>query len=229
MRRHGFTLIELLVVIAIIAILAAILFPVFAKAREKARQSTCASNLKQIAIAMISYSQDYDELFPRNCVYNGTAYDTWWQVGVQPYVKNTQIVICPSSKLTMGYSQYIGLGYTSASTTGTSQANVKRPSQTIMCADSYDRCMLPSSWRRPTAGSPLGSAYGVVTAACGWRTPCAPHNEGGNFSFIDGHVKWLKAGFSTYAPGAAAAPENPTPDYRKFEGGTEDLWLICDK
>jgi prepilin-type N-terminal cleavage/methylation domain-containing protein/prepilin-type processing-associated H-X9-DG protein len=226
--KRGFTLIELLVVIAIIAILAAILFPVFAKAREKARQASCASNLKQIAIAMISYSQDYDELFPRNCVYNGTIYDTWWQVGVQPYVKNTQIVICPSSKRTMGYSQYIGLGYTSASTTGTSQASIKMPSQTIMCGDSYDRCMLPSSWRRP-AGNPIGSAYGGVTAACGWRTPCAPHNDGANFAFIDGHVKWRKADLAVYLPGTAAAPETPTPDFRGIEGGANDLWLIGDK
>ena len=228
MKRRGFTLIELLVVIAIIAILAAILFPVFAKAREKARQASCASNLKQIAVAMISYSQDYDELFPRNCVYNGTIYDTWWQVGVQPYVKNTQIVICPSSKLTIGYSQYIGLGYTSAATTGTSQANIKKPSQTIMCGDSYDRCMLPSSWRRP-AGTPIGSAYGAVTAACGWRTPCAPHNEGANFAFIDGHVKWQKADYGIYLPGTAAAPETPTPDFSKFESASNDLWLIADK
>jgi len=61
MKRHGFTLIELLVVIAIIAILAAILFPVFAKAREKARQSSCLSNLKQLGLACLSYAQDYDE------------------------------------------------------------------------------------------------------------------------------------------------------------------------
>lgn len=87
MRRHGFTLIELLVVIAIIAILAAILFPVFAKAREKARQSSCLSNLKQINVAILSYVQDFDEMFPISAQYTDInvilASDAWpndwWQ------------------------------------------------------------------------------------------------------------------------------------------------------
>jgi len=88
LRKHvtkGFTLIELLVVIAIIAILAAILFPVFAQAREKARQTTCASNLKQIGLAITQYVQDYDETYPY-AAFNGGAYD--WQWAVNPYVKN---------------------------------------------------------------------------------------------------------------------------------------------
>ena len=93
--RRGFTLIELLVVIAIIAILAAILFPVFAKAREKARQSSCLSNVKQIGLAVLSYCQDYDELLPRTAIaVNGSNYG--WQTLVHPYVKNDQIFTCPS-------------------------------------------------------------------------------------------------------------------------------------
>ncbi|MFH1910322.1 MAG: prepilin-type N-terminal cleavage/methylation domain-containing protein, partial [bacterium] len=72
-RKRGFTLIELLVVIAIIAILAAILFPVFAKAREKARQTSCLSNLKQIDLAVLQYAQDYDEMMPRSCGYTTPA------------------------------------------------------------------------------------------------------------------------------------------------------------
>ncbi|HEY3332603.1 MAG TPA: DUF1559 domain-containing protein [Capsulimonadaceae bacterium] len=87
-QRKGFTLIELLVVIAIIAILAAILFPVFATAREKARQTTCASNMKQIGIAFTQYSQDYDEVLPPVWIYNGT----WstplgcWDTALGPYL-----------------------------------------------------------------------------------------------------------------------------------------------
>src|SRR6266700_7444721 len=92
-RARGFTLIELLVVIAIIAILAAILFPVFAQAREKARQTTCVSNTRQMALAVLQYLQDYDETFPRD---SNDGQKTFWMDYVQPYVKNTAIWICPS-------------------------------------------------------------------------------------------------------------------------------------
>ena len=107
-RSHGFTLIELLVVIAIIAILAAILFPVFAKARENARKSSCQSNLKQIAMALLQYAQDYDETFINNLVYNPVTekHDLRWHaVGVQPYVKNSGVLLCPSTRREYGYSQ----------------------------------------------------------------------------------------------------------------------------
>ena len=94
MNRRAFTLIELLVVIAIIAILAAILFPVFAQAREKARQTSCLSNEKQIALAVIQYTQDYDETFPAG------LQSGWWQAGwtwqVVPYLKSTDVLRCPS-------------------------------------------------------------------------------------------------------------------------------------
>lgn len=97
-RSSGFTLIELLVVIAIIAILAAILFPVFAQAREKARQSTCMSNLKQIGLATMQYIQDYDETYPRLRIVPPPApRQSWapytWQDAVGPYVKNGTIEV----------------------------------------------------------------------------------------------------------------------------------------
>ena len=101
MRRHGFTLIELLVVIAIIAILAAILFPVFAQAREKARQTQCTNNMKQNALAVLQYIQDYDERFPMSiylttqnnqpCIF--TLYNAMY-----PYIKNTDVLLCPSDR-----------------------------------------------------------------------------------------------------------------------------------
>jgi prepilin-type N-terminal cleavage/methylation domain-containing protein/prepilin-type processing-associated H-X9-DG protein len=99
MRRRAFTLIELLVVIAIIAILAAILFPVFAKAREKARQTACLSNSRQIATAIISYVQDYDERFPPvyNDNYGYPLFRYMWADVVTPYVKNRQLFACPSA------------------------------------------------------------------------------------------------------------------------------------
>src|SRR3954469_12892595 len=93
MKRAAFTLIELLVVIAIIAILAAILFPVFAQAREKARSISCLSNLKQGGLAYAMYTQDYDETTPLQKS-NDPAGGYWYNL-IQPYIKNWQLMLCP--------------------------------------------------------------------------------------------------------------------------------------
>jgi len=112
--RRGFTLIELLVVIAIIAILAAILFPVFARAREKARQTACLNNVKEMGLGMLMYAQDYDEMFPAMSLGPVTpipvipehpefgrhatlGYFNCWSNGIYPYIKNVQIFLCPST------------------------------------------------------------------------------------------------------------------------------------
>ncbi len=95
-RKYGFTLIELLVVIAIIAILAAILFPVFSSAREKARQTACVSNLKQLGLAVAQYEQDYDEKVVCGGTYTGGAlYAGGWAAPIYPYVKSKQVFLCP--------------------------------------------------------------------------------------------------------------------------------------
>src|SRR5689334_19194792 len=100
-KRRAFTLIELLVVIAIIAILAAILFPVFAQAREKARTASCLSNIKQVALSWQMYLQDYDETMVPAFVYDGTAPNgitqVWWPKLQDPYVKSWAIYHCPSA------------------------------------------------------------------------------------------------------------------------------------
>ena len=111
-KNSAFTLIELLVVIAIIAILAAILFPVFARARENARRSSCLSNLKQIGLGMIQYTQDYDETMPQTSWggVSGQGSRFFWMDAIQPYVKSTQLFTCPSRANTFGgadYTQYV--------------------------------------------------------------------------------------------------------------------------
>jgi len=122
-RRNGFTLIELLVVIAIIAILAAILFPVFAQAREKARQTSCLSNFKQIGTGVMMYLQDWDGVYPSNRLYmfpgggecEGSGKFLTWKHSVQPYVKNVDVFKCPSNPRNTHADESLGVdkfGYT---------------------------------------------------------------------------------------------------------------------
>jgi prepilin-type N-terminal cleavage/methylation domain-containing protein/prepilin-type processing-associated H-X9-DG protein len=204
MTRRGFTLIELLVVIAIIAILAAILFPVFAKAREKARQTSCLSNLKQIGLACMQYAQDYDEKLPSSYLYTGAGL-FWWADLAQPYMKNYQSVVCPSfTSASYGTARPAGLpnpllyGYAAnesgapvpgvtgnnpgmaSSGTAPSLGQIVAPTQLILVYD---------SWYIDTWNPAL-----LDCLAPAGTTPYnnGRHNDGTNYVMADGHAKWLK-------------------------------------
>ena len=205
-RHRGFTLIELLVVIAIIAILAAILFPVFARAREKARQTSCLSNVKQIGLGLLMYLQDYDESFPPS--YQWVTYGSdWplrkWAPTVLPYIKNSQIFVCPSDQPggdagndsvgPISYAANAALfpgarGYFTPLRLG----RVARPSECIMLCDAWGAgryCMQPNYYLGPGAacfGRPAGLRADDVDISF--------HNGGYNACMVDGHAKWLRAG-----------------------------------
>jgi len=216
--KRGFTLIELLVVIAIIAILAAILFPVFARARENARRTSCQSNIKQIALGIFMYAQDYDEKLPNNRVNgkdNVTSSNPYgWADAMQPYLKSTQIFQCPSEStgpnsnpITGSYSDY----WLSIPAAGKSDAVFDAPSVTVLIGDGAGNSATTAA--APVDDGDDGTFQGTARYRVdGDGTGCSVvgkaefagasrHLDGANIAFADGHVKWEKgiAGSDTSA------------------------------
>ena len=204
LRARGFTLIELLVVIAIIAILAAILFPVFARAREAARASSCKSNLKQLTTGIMMYVQDYDEVLP--CGGHGAAAPNRWFTLVDPYVKNTQVLRCPSyaTNQQRGYATNLNLMEWG---TAAGMAEVQAPADTVIIGDAA-QCNATvatdhnplnwvnyqtgqSDWQFTPARDKNGNATSRMTATGGNETRrlIPRHSEMCNVGYLDGHVK----------------------------------------
>jgi prepilin-type N-terminal cleavage/methylation domain-containing protein/prepilin-type processing-associated H-X9-DG protein len=223
--RRGFTLIELLVVIAIIAILAAILFPVFAKAREKARQTSCLSNVKQMSLGFLQYMQDYDERFTLggyvipgfNIPGVGGSADgsnvNMWRFLINPYCKNYQIFLCPSAP-GVGDPGYPGnqltrqYGYNGA-LSNVAAGTIRTPAECFLVGDAAhwmgNGCSgyafaYPAQENRDTA------------VACNATQPTnqtekqSRHNSGSNIGYADGHGKWLQCTAIRGAMPAAITP-----------------------
>ncbi len=205
MRRRGFTLIELLVVIAIIAILAAILFPVFAKAREKARQTACLSNCRQIVLALLQYAEDYEGTFPEvwKMYGGGLEYEGWidnwnhpdpnnpkdsswqnWNLIIQPYIKNEDIYGCPSSGQNWNK---VGANdkpncWCANSEMFCKMGSISAPAQKVLIWEE-GRNMDCCQW--------VHWASGPNNFPGNWPDWWVPHNEGRNMGFVDGHGKWM--------------------------------------
>jgi prepilin-type N-terminal cleavage/methylation domain-containing protein/prepilin-type processing-associated H-X9-DG protein len=215
-RKIGFTLIELLVVIAIIAILAAILFPVFAQARDAARKASCLSNLKQIGLAVAMYLQDYDNLYPsqqrdgeplnepgKEPVYKDVQQN--YMDSLYPYVKNTKVFLCPSGpphadkQYTRGWMNNYHFngtflsnppGCKKGSCTGIAEAAVAAPSNTQIMRESGWGYQYDRAWERP---------YGAGVPAANWgKDDCNDfvrtqiHQNGLNLLMADTHAKWFQ-------------------------------------
>ena len=242
MKRRGFTLIELLVVIAIIAILASILFPVFARARENARRSSCQSNLKQIGLGFAQYTQDFDEYYPlfNTVTENGTG----WAVALQPYLKSTQIYQCPSestkgsddpnvspSATTGGYTDYwynhwlnVDSNSNSANIRPMNVSRINHPANSFLSGDGDGRGNFTTGATAAACGSNetcgASKPYYKMKGEGSWgfydtgtlRPYTTRHFEGLDFLFVDGHVKWVK--WTNTAPAMAALPNGNNFTFR---------------
>ncbi len=193
-RSRGFTLIELLVAIAIIVILVAISFPVFNRVRAKARQSQCASNMRQVAMAVMMYTDDHDEALPysRHSAHWLHQPHGQWYVTIEPYVRNREVYRCASVP-----QREIGFGPSCATLKmggdwPISLAAFDDPSKALLFTDLSDAKSPNVSWEPYYTHRP---ARLCDVAAC--ETPaeiCVDprHNKGLNLAFLDGHARWMK-------------------------------------
>ena len=207
-RRTGFTLIELLVVIGIIALLAALLFPVLARTREKARQASCASNLKQIGLAILQYAQDNDENMVPAAIYVGTQTNTWRGLTL-PYSNSVRIYACPSNPYSSGTpgaagdddSNGDGMFYVSyganqgvlsdQSSSLVLLAALENPAQLLLIGESDSASYFLSDPPSDPITNP-GGAHNPAGPPDAHTDLYAGHTGFGNWLFADGHVKALK-------------------------------------
>jgi prepilin-type N-terminal cleavage/methylation domain-containing protein/prepilin-type processing-associated H-X9-DG protein len=228
MNRKGFTLIELLVVIAIIAILAAILFPVFAKAREKARQTTCASNLKQLGLAFVQYDQDYDEQMP--CGYGNPYWGApnptpWrgygWAGQIYSYVKSTGVYSCPddptSNGISYAYNDNAAASFAAWPTgynPGSSMSKFNAPASTVLLFENF-------TWggyynRDPLSTSIANPAEPPFDGTPNFQSKPAPLDMYGSSSYASNGSGFSGSDF------ANGYPASKTPGY--LGGCNTEVW-----
>jgi prepilin-type N-terminal cleavage/methylation domain-containing protein/prepilin-type processing-associated H-X9-DG protein len=229
-QRRGFTLIELLVVIAIIAILAAILFPVFAQAREQARSTACLSNLKQLGVAISMYRSDWDSRGPFsgwppsfsgqfNIHSPNSVYEQDWQCSIQPYIKNALVLHCPSDKtpyderpVSYLYNPYMAINREPAP-----EATFQNAAEICLVWEGYgpkesatqkvpDNAPLPKNFYRQYA--PWGTrAQDLAEPSRG----LVRHRNGGNVVFFDTHAKFVAYGTGSNNPERTASINTAFP------------------
>jgi prepilin-type N-terminal cleavage/methylation domain-containing protein/prepilin-type processing-associated H-X9-DG protein len=248
MRRpstNAFTLIELLVVIAIIAILAAVLFPVFATAREKARQTTCASNQRCIGMAMLQYAQDFDEFLPQPRLYNSTTSYWSWDMLIAPYVhmgsqygyagnwswmtgNTAPWAVCPddtanhaegSPAVSLQPRSYVMIApWNGTGSSGQLLSNILLPTTTLLLTESINGHNNVGDYHCTSISSPATQWDCDTTppTSVPYLTTGGVHSNGWNYTFCDGHVKWLQP------------PQTigPTGSLTSNGNGPQGMWIL---